>query len=456
MSGQLLREQSDISSQRAMPVENVDDSSKVISESAETVQLYYYNSGVLTSDAGQAAGVNVIGKLAYGPVLDGMGTKVANKGNTSLSFTCLALTNERPLAWDRLEGALNATGTQLLDLVCKDFANGDYAIDYRTGTVYAKKATTATTMTSTTYKRPSSTSTVEVGDIEIGAVELKDGTSDARAKINAANTARVATDNVVLVQPIDETGAIIKGGGASLAAQYLSPADFTVIYTSASTVTISGLPYTLASGVNIVYVKVRNSSTNVTNTYVNGSAGYAFSYSSGVVTAYLNGSPVNIFTSGDMYEMGLNGQQKAYDSTLDIMKVSNQTDIRFAYVPDSPLDTTNIAAATNYYPSATGMSMDGYKDLSLSGKLIDADGTMTMSIEVTNDEDTTNADWIDASLSCIDVKTGINVIAAALTLTNATLTFGLLLKNLNFSNFRIKMVNDGATNTGIIKIRRMY
>lgn len=50
---------------------------------------------------------------------------------------------------------------------------------------------------------------LEAGDIQIGAVELKDGTTDARAIINAANTARVATDNVVLVQPINAAGVVI-------------------------------------------------------------------------------------------------------------------------------------------------------------------------------------------------------------------------------------------------------
>jgi len=98
--------------------------------------------------------------------------------------------------------------------------------------------------------------------------------------------------------------------------------------------------------------------------------------------------------------------------------------------------------------------MDGYKDFSLSGKFIDADGTMTLSIEATNDEDTTNADWIDISLLGIDGKTGKNVIAAAMTVTNGTLTFGIEYNNLNYSNIRVKMVNNGATNTAIIKSRR--
>lgn len=269
------------------------------------------------------------------------------------------------------------------------------------------------------------------------------------------NNADLLASKIQKSQIVDSNGNTINSfGSPSTIAEYISPVDFMVTYTSASTITLTGLPFTLASGVSIVYIRVRNSSTNVTTVYVNGSGGYAFAYSTGVVTAYKDGVASSIFTSGDMYEVGLNGQEKSYDSTLDIIKVVNQSPDRLAYVPDSALDTTSVAAATNYYPSATGMSMDGYKDLSASGKFIDADGTMTMSFEFTNDEDTTNADWIDGSLTAVDIKTGINIIASALTVTNGTLTFGLMFKDINFSSFRVKMVNDGATNTGIIKIRR--
>jgi len=217
---------------------------------------------------------------------------------------------------------------------------------------------------------------LEVQDIQIGAVEIKNATTDDRVEVSradasktaatkvlvtqnidaagnvissvAANSGKTASSKVTLTQPIDETGAIIKGGGASLNAEYISPVDFTVTYTSSSTITLSGLPFTLASGVNIVYIKVRNSGTNVTNIYVNGSAGYAFAYSSGVVTVYLNGVVATVFTSNDMYEVGLNGQRKAYDYSLDTQKVINQSPDRLAYVADSLVDTTNVAAADNY------------------------------------------------------------------------------------------------------------
>lgn len=186
----LLKDQGDVSAQRNMPVAVLNDSNLITSVTGETVQLYYYNgSGVLTSDAGQAAGVLVIGKLAYGPVLDDIGSKVANKDNKSLSFTCLALTNEVPFNNIMLEQSFETTGTILLQNVTKGFASGDYCIDYRTGTIYAKKATTASTMTSTAYKIPGKAPvsvTLSASDIEIGAVEIKSAATDERAVVNTA------------------------------------------------------------------------------------------------------------------------------------------------------------------------------------------------------------------------------------------------------------------------------
>jgi len=44
---------------------------------------------------------------------------------------------------------------------------------------------------------------LETGDIEIGAVELKNGSSDVRAIINAANTARTTGDTTLVMQHID-------------------------------------------------------------------------------------------------------------------------------------------------------------------------------------------------------------------------------------------------------------
>ena len=53
------------------------------------------------------------------------------------------------------------------------------------------------------------TATLNAGDIEIGAVELKDGTTDTRGTVNAANTARTTATTVLAVQTIDAAGNVV-------------------------------------------------------------------------------------------------------------------------------------------------------------------------------------------------------------------------------------------------------
>ena len=46
-------------------------------------------------------------------------------------------------------------------------------------------------------------------DIEIGAVEIKDATTDSRADVNAANTGRTAATKVLATQNVDAAGAVL-------------------------------------------------------------------------------------------------------------------------------------------------------------------------------------------------------------------------------------------------------
>jgi len=49
---------------------------------------------------------------------------------------------------------------------------------------------------------------LSAGDIQLGAVELKDGTADTRGTVNAANTARTTATSVLAVQNVDATGRV--------------------------------------------------------------------------------------------------------------------------------------------------------------------------------------------------------------------------------------------------------
>lgn len=269
---------------------------------------------------------------------------------------------------------------------------------------------------------------LNVSDIQIGAVEIKDATSDNRVIV-------------------DSNGALkVTGGASSVNAEYKSPNDFNATYTSSTTITLSALPFTIVDSSQIQYITVVPA-TGSAATYVNGANGITITNSSNVLTISGVTDP---FASGDVYQVGINSQNKAYDLSTNSQMSSVLNPDSEKYVQDSLVDTTNLAAATEYYPSAIGMSMDGFKDLSLTGKFIDADGTITMTIEATNDEDSTNADWVQI----YGFDSNGNAMVNTITVTNGTVTYALDFDNLNYSLFRIKLVTSGATNTVIIKSRR--
>jgi len=152
---------------RGMPTEDIGGSSSRLAVTGETVQLYYSNSGVRTTDAGQAAGVMVEGVLAVAPIANTSGDQIGQRLNTSLSFTGTAFTAEVELSYEALESLDNlpflerltkvaslvaAVKTAQANGVPTVMANGDYVVDYRKGWIIGKKASTQTSLTSAAYK----------------------------------------------------------------------------------------------------------------------------------------------------------------------------------------------------------------------------------------------------------------------------------------------------------------
>ena len=139
---------------RGLPTDDKGGSSSIQTISSETVQLYYYSGTTRTSDAGEAAGTLVVGQLAYTNIKNAGGYMEATDLDTSLSFTCTALTNEKkfyPPEFEYLDEVSELS--RLTELGASYLTDeGDYCVDYSNGTIYANKATTASTMTSTTYK----------------------------------------------------------------------------------------------------------------------------------------------------------------------------------------------------------------------------------------------------------------------------------------------------------------
>jgi len=170
------------------------------------------------------------------------------------------------------------------------------------------------------------------------------------------------------------------------------------------------------------------------------------------------------YTDGDatVLQSDVNGylktRPKGYDVGTDSQKVFEVSPVNQQFVSESLADVDAAYAdnTTTRYPSNTGATMDGYADFSLTGKLICSGGTVTLTIEATNDEDTTNADWIDVTKAFYDAEnntTGNANYQAA----GATLTYAIDADNFNYRYYRVVVISAGvgdAASTVIVKARR--
>jgi len=305
------------------------------------------------------------------------------------------------------------------------------------------------------------TATLDGSDIQIGAVEIKDSTTDNRVAVDATGALKVSlssdiqlgaveikdaiTDNRVQV---DSTGALkVTGGASSVVARYTSPSNFTATFTSSTTLTLSALSgFSITCSSQLVYVKVIPV-TGVSKIYVNGSDGVTLRISSNVLTISGAGTP---FTAGDCYEVGINALPFEQDPSTQSIKTSQLNMLNNYVVAETLVNTTNIAAGTNYYPSSTGMSMDGFKDLCLSGVLIDANNTTTVSVEVANNPDPATATFHQIYGFDSEANANVNSVAAS----SSTKSFVWNFDNLNAAWLRVKLVTGDATNTVRLFSRR--
>src|SRR3990167_9299240 len=711
--------QNAVTNRLPLPVDVVADTAYGQSITGETVALYYFDSCVVTAEAGQAAGTVVIAKLAYSGVMDSLGAMVGNDKDTSLAWTTntvLPIADIQPCKYSEIENPSNATLAQIAADVTANFTNGQWCLDHRNGIIYGKKKTTGTsdtaaykvstqtvaggTSVAATVKLTDGTDILDVivqdaafgtatkglavfgkyqatpttytdgdatpilldangrvvlsSDIEIGAVELKDGATDTRATINAANTARTTATTVLATQPIDAAGNVLgrdaantarttgtlvnpvqvvdaagnavnitaantarttgtltlptqpideaglvlgrdaantarttgtkvapsqlvgadgtvpptgslltnapfakitdgisnltlgvgttktvpaelndgttkiifgtgtqktvpvaisdgttevdviatinaikadvssvagtatavnvgvasagaqrialarDARGNSIPSDFESPQDFAVAYTSNVTITCSGASFTIDdANCTVLYVQVKPTGSTWGARYVNGQDGISLIAASNVITIAGAGTP---FAASDTYRVGLSAQKKAHTAASNSTRAEEVNPLSLQVVEESLVDTTNVAASQQYYPSSLGMAMLGYKNLSLTGKYIDGDATTTtLIVQGTNDSDATNGTWVSIQgqiqgLSGTVTGTVSGTAGGTLnpgavctsvgTATAQTMTLAWDFDNLNYRYIRVGLLPGDATNTVEIFARR--
>jgi len=163
------------------------------------------------------------------------------------------------------------------------------------------------------------------------------------------------------------------GSGSSPDAEFTSPKDFTATYTSSTTITLSSLPMTIVDSSQIAYVTLIPSSGDA-ETYTQGSSGVTLTVSSNVVTISGAGTP---FSSGDVYQIGLNGQKKAFDASTN-SNLSSELNPEYGHYtdPEQLVTASDIGASDGVYINqGAEISMDSYNVLGIFVKFTVSDST---------------------------------------------------------------------------------
>ena len=123
--------------------------------------------------AAGAQGTTGVTKTDKAPIYNATGTHIGEVGDTGFAFvTGTVLTTEVKYRFDQTDTV------QLAAL-----GNGEYAIDYDTGRIRYCKDTAATSDTANYGSRMLNVDITGIEDIQIGAVEIKDGDSDTRMDV---------------------------------------------------------------------------------------------------------------------------------------------------------------------------------------------------------------------------------------------------------------------------------
>ena len=233
----MLKDQLWVSPQRGMPVGETKSSQSVNSISGETILLYYWSSGTRTIDAGQAAGVVVEGKTAYSNILNNAGATQGTKNDKSISFTSTAFTTEVAFPFQRFEELDAVPGSVRSATIAAEanggtgFANGDYCIDYRTGMIYGKKASTQVSLTSAAYKVPLAASNIVVDTEFPAAAALADATANPTTTVvgammegfNGTTWDRIRVDSSMNLKTAEQYAAVAEDNTNGIIAQIEKP-----------------------------------------------------------------------------------------------------------------------------------------------------------------------------------------------------------------------------------------
>lgn len=169
-----------------LPVHDVLKASEIEDVSSETVSFIKMDG---TADAGEAAGTIVYAQLDKSPVLNKLGDRVGRFDGTDLDSSISFADGVILAAGEKGFVTFGSGDERLTKTAAKLTTNGDWALDYQTGIIVLKKASTATSLSvSYKIKKPYVSTSSSGGDTPTGSVSDPYGTQE----VNPLDTKNVA------------------------------------------------------------------------------------------------------------------------------------------------------------------------------------------------------------------------------------------------------------------------
>lgn len=219
------------SQKRPLAIHDVFKGSQVSPVASETVSFFVLSTGVASS--GEAAGTVVLGQLSKAPVLNKLGDRIGSNDatlfDTSVTFSdgVMVAAQEKTFIMDGL------ADDRITKTVERLTTNGDWALDYESGLLLVKKASTADSV-SVTYK-------TRIAPSVAGQTALYTAYEAKSFSITGAqNDYNVATQQTLFVTP--KTKVIIKTDIAATLELNASTGVGQIVTTAGEQLTLEDFP----------------------------------------------------------------------------------------------------------------------------------------------------------------------------------------------------------------------
>ncbi len=233
---------------------------------------------------------------------------------------------------------------------------------------------------------------------------------------------------------------------------YSSPGSFSSVYLSGTTLTLAGLPFTPDDSQFLMTIVT--TAGGAVNRYPVDSYFHDYDSATGILTV----AGANFLASDRSIRVVLLGEARAFAAAGNYYRQTEVAPVNTsAVISETLVDTTNLiqvppATPTVFrYPSNSGLDMLGYRSVSFSGKILDADAVITLWFEVSDDEDSA-AEWHRVFF----YDNINNAVVNGYSVTNGTLTYACSLDDCNFQYVRAVLTIASDDNTEVIKMRRVY